>query len=58
VKTNLTLNSLRGNLTEARGTISMEPTVGSKLLATAFFAIEVQGTCSVIPRRDWIYANS
>jgi hypothetical protein len=36
----------------------MEPTVGSKLLATAFFAIEVQGTYSIIPRRDWIYANS
>jgi hypothetical protein len=42
---------------EAWGVISMELTVGSKLLATAFFVIEVQGNYSVILGHDWIHAN-
>jgi hypothetical protein len=42
---------------EARGVISMELTVGSKSLATAFFVIKVQDSCSVILGHDWICAN-
>jgi hypothetical protein len=42
---------------EARGVVSMELTIGSKSLATAFFVIEVQGNYSVILGRDWIHAN-
>jgi hypothetical protein len=42
---------------EARGVISMELTVGSKSLATAFFIVEVQGNYSVILSRDWIHVN-
>jgi hypothetical protein len=42
---------------EAQGVISMELTVGSKLLATAFFVIEVQDNYSVILGHDWIHAN-
>jgi hypothetical protein len=57
VKTNLTLNGVGGNPMEARGVISMELTVGSKSLATAFFVVEVQGNYSVILGRDWIHAN-
>jgi hypothetical protein len=41
MKTNLTLNGVGGNPMENRGVISMELTVGSKSLATAFFIIEV-----------------
>jgi hypothetical protein len=52
VKTNLTLNSVRGNLMEARGVISMELIVGSKSLTTAFFVVEEQGNYSVILGRD------
>jgi hypothetical protein len=48
VKTNLTLNGVLGNPMEARGVISMELTVGSKLLATTFFVVEVQDNYSVI----------
>jgi hypothetical protein len=48
VKTTLTLNGLGGNPMEARGVVFMELTVGSKLLATAFFSIDVQGNYSVI----------
>jgi hypothetical protein len=57
VKTNLMLNGMWGNLIEARGVVSIELTIGSKLLATAFFVVEVQGNYSVILGRDWIHAN-
>jgi hypothetical protein len=52
VKTNLTLNSVGGNLMEARGVISMELIVGSKSLTTAFFVVEEQGNYSVLLGRD------
>jgi hypothetical protein len=42
---------------EARGVISMEVTVGSKSLSTAFFIVKVQGNCSVIRNRNWIHVN-
>jgi hypothetical protein len=57
MKTNLTLNGMEGNSMEARGVISMELTIGSKSLATAFFVIEVQGNYSIILSRDWIHVN-
>jgi hypothetical protein len=57
MKTNLTLNDMGGNPTEAQGVVSMELTVGSKSLATAFFIIEVQGNYSVILGRNWIHTN-
>jgi hypothetical protein len=52
VKINLTLNGMGDNLIDVRGVISMELTVGSKLLTTAFFVIEVQCNYSVILGRD------
>jgi hypothetical protein len=57
MKTNLTLNGVGSNPMEAQGVVSMELTVGSKSLATAFFVIEVQGNYSVISGRVWIHAN-
>jgi hypothetical protein len=42
---------------KAWGVVSMELTMGSKSLATAFFVIEVQGNYSVILGRDWIHVN-
>jgi hypothetical protein len=51
------LNSVGGNLIEARNIISMELTMGSKSLAIAFFVIEVQGNYSIIFGREWIHAN-
>jgi hypothetical protein len=57
VKTNLTLNGAGDNPMEARGVVSMDLTVGTKLLATAFFVIEVQGNYSVILGHDWIHTN-
>jgi hypothetical protein len=57
MKTNLTLNDVRGNPMKARGVVSMELTIGSKSLTTTFFIIEVQGNYSVIPGRDLIHTN-
>jgi hypothetical protein len=57
MKTNFTLNIVGGNPMEARCVIFMDLTVYSKLLAIAFFAVEVQGNYSVILGRDWIHAN-
>jgi hypothetical protein len=42
---------------EAKGIISMELTVWSKSIATAFFIVEVQDNYSVILGYDWIHAN-
>jgi hypothetical protein len=41
VKTNLTLNGMGGNPMQAQGVISMELTVGSESLDTAFFVVVV-----------------
>jgi vacuolar-type H+-ATPase subunit B/Vma2 len=41
VRTNLILNSMGDKPIEVRGVVSMELTVGSKLLTTAFFVVEV-----------------
>jgi hypothetical protein len=57
MKTNLMLNGMGGNPMEARGIISMELTVGSKSLTTAFFIVKVQGNYSVILGHDWIHTN-
>jgi hypothetical protein len=57
MKTNLTLNDVWGNPMEARGVISMELTIGSKSLVTAFFVVKVQGNYNVILGCDWIHAN-
>jgi hypothetical protein len=52
MKTNLMLNGGGGGPMEAWGIISMELTVGSKSLTTAFFIVEVQGNYSVILGHD------
>jgi hypothetical protein len=40
-----------------KGLASMELTVGSKMIPTAFFVAEVQGNYSTILGHDWIHAN-
>jgi hypothetical protein len=42
---------------DARGVISMDLTVRSKSLATAFFVVEVQSNLCIILGCDWIHAN-
>ena len=58
MKTNMVLNGFEGKeKTEAKGVMSVELTVGSKTLATAFFVAEVQGNYNIILGRDWLHAN-
>jgi len=58
IKTNMTVSGVGGgDPISAKGVASMELTVGSKTLATAFFVSEVQGNFSLILGRDWIHAN-
>jgi hypothetical protein len=58
IKTNMMINVIDGgDPIGAKGVTSMELTMGSKNLATAFFISEVQGNYSVILGRDWIHAN-
>jgi hypothetical protein len=42
---------------EVNGVVSIELTIWSKSLATAFFIVEVQCNYSVILGRDWIHIN-
>ena len=58
IKTNMTVSGVGGgDPIGAKGVASMELTVGSKMLATAFFVSEVQGNFSLILGHDWIHAN-
>jgi hypothetical protein len=58
IKTNMTVRGVRGGEPMgAKGVISMELTIGSKTLATAFFVAKTQGNFSLILGRDWIQAN-
>jgi hypothetical protein len=58
IRTNTTINSVGGGKPiPAKGVASMELTIGSKTLATAFFVAEVQGSHNLILGRDWIHAS-
>ena len=58
IKTNMTVSGVGGSEPlSAKGVSSMELTIGSKTLATAFFVSEVQGNYNLILGRDWIHAN-
>jgi hypothetical protein len=58
IKTNMAVSRVGGGEPMgAKGMISMELTIGSKTLATAFFVTETQGNFSLILGRDWIHAN-
>jgi hypothetical protein len=57
IKTNMMINGIGGgDPIGAKGVASMELTVGSKTLATAFFVTKVQGNYSIILGWDWIHA--
>jgi hypothetical protein len=58
INTNMTVSGVGGGEPMgAKGVISMELTIGSKTLATAFFVAETQGNFSLILGCDWIHAN-
>ena len=57
MKTNTSLSGFTGDVTEAKGVISVELTVGSKTIATAFFVVDVKSRYNILLGRDWIHAN-
>jgi hypothetical protein len=58
VKTNITLNGVRTDSSiKAKGVTSVELSIGTKTLATAFFVVDVEVNYSLILGRDWIHAN-
>ena len=58
IRTNITLSNVGSNSSiEAKGVMSIELTIGTKILAAAFFVIEVEGNYSVILGRYLIHAN-
>lgn len=58
MKTNTRLCGFTGEVTEAKGVMSVELTVGSKTMATAFFVVAVKSRYNVLLGRDWIHANA
>jgi hypothetical protein len=57
MKTNTSLSAFTGGVTETKGVISAELTIGSKTLTTAFFVVDVGGRYNLLLGRDWIHAN-
>jgi hypothetical protein len=54
VKTNMTLNSVGTDSSiKAKGVTSVELTIGTMILAAAFFVADVEGNYSLILGRDW-----
>jgi hypothetical protein len=58
VKTNMTLSGVGTDSSiKAKGVTSVELTIGTKILAVAFFVADVEGNYSLILGRDWIHAT-
>jgi hypothetical protein len=57
MRTNTSLSAFTGEVTDTKGVMSVELTVGSKTLATTFFVVDVNGRYNLLLGRDWIHAN-
>jgi hypothetical protein len=57
LKTNMMLSGFSGEASDAKGIVSKELMVGSKIVLTAFFVVDVKGRYNVLLGRDWIHAN-
>jgi hypothetical protein len=58
IKMNMTIMSIGGDgPIGPKGVASIELTVRSKMIPTAFFIAEIQGNYNTILGRDWIHAN-
>jgi hypothetical protein len=55
--TNLSLSGFAGDPTEAKGIINKELTVGSKIMPTAVFVVDIKGRYNMLLGQDWIHAN-
>jgi hypothetical protein len=57
INSNVTLSDFNGQTSEAQGVLSVDLTVGSKIVPTSFFIINSKSTYNVLLGRDWIHAN-
>jgi hypothetical protein len=57
MKTNTSLSAFTGEVTDTRGVMSVELTVGSKMMAMTFFVVDVKGQYNLLLGRDWIHSN-
>jgi hypothetical protein len=57
MNTNTSLSVFTREITETRGVLSVELTVGSKTMPTTFFVVDVKGRYNLLLGRDWIHAN-
>jgi hypothetical protein len=55
--TNLSLSGFASDSMEAKGIICKEVTVGSKIVPTTFFMVDVKGSYNILLGRDWKHAN-
>jgi hypothetical protein len=55
--TNLSLGGFAGDPMEAKGIICKEVTVGSEIMPTTFFVVDMKGHYNVLLGRDWICTN-
>jgi hypothetical protein len=57
MKTNTSLSAFMGEITETKGVLLVELTIGSKTLTTTFFMVDVKGRYDLLQGRDMIHAN-
>jgi hypothetical protein len=57
-RTNMSLSGFVGEPAKARDIVSKELIIGSKMMPTAFFVVDVKGRYNVLLGWDWIHANS
>jgi hypothetical protein len=56
-RTNTSLSAFTGEVMNTKGVMSVELTVGSTMLATSFFVVDVHGRYNLLLGHDWIHAN-
>jgi hypothetical protein len=52
MRTNTSLSSFTGEVTDTKGVLSVELTAGNKMLATTFFVVDVNGRYNLLLGRD------
>jgi hypothetical protein len=57
IRTNVTLSDFNGQTSEAQGVLSVDLTIGNKIVPTSFFVVNSKSTYDVLLGRDWIHTN-
>jgi len=57
LKVDMRLQDFTGKVSETKGAVNVELTIGSKTLLTTFFVVDTKGAYNILLGRDWIHAN-